>query len=93
MKLSKQVKDDLRSYLKSHIDSHMSKVQIIAPYELSMEEIALIKLKIPTIASRDVEVVTDSTILAGFMIKDGSRLMDYSLKTKLQSLFGASNQI
>ncbi|HNQ30933.1 MAG TPA: F0F1 ATP synthase subunit delta [Candidatus Woesebacteria bacterium] len=93
MKLSKQVKDDLRSYLKSHIDSHVSKVQIIAPYELSMEEIALIKLKIPSIAKRDVEVVTDSTILAGFMIKDGSRLMDYSLKTKLQSLFGASNQI
>lgn len=93
MKLSKQVKDDLRSYLKSHIDSHVSKVQIIAPYELSMEEIAVIKLKIPSIAKRDVEVVTDSTILAGFMIKDGSRLMDYSLKTKLQSLFGASNQI
>lgn len=91
MKLSKQVKDGLRSYLKSHIDSHVSKVQIIAPYELSMEEITLIKSKIPSIAKRDVEVVTDSTILAGFMIKDGSRLMDYSLKTKLQSLFGTSN--
>lgn len=89
MKLSKQFKEDLRSYLKDRMENREVVAQIIAPYELSQDEIAQIKSKVPLIKHAKIEVVLDETILAGFVIKFGSKLIDYSLKSKIESLFHA----
>ncbi len=77
----------MQSYLKDRLGSQMHHTQIIAPYQLSDKEVAEIQSKVPLIQNSAVEVVVDETILAGVIIKHGSRLIDYSLKSKVESLF------
>jgi F0F1-type ATP synthase delta subunit len=87
MKLSKQLKEDLRSYLKDRFDTRTVRTQIIAPYDLSQSEVEKIRSKVPLIKDSDVDVVVDTSILAGIIIKHGSKLIDYSLKSKVESIF------
>jgi F0F1-type ATP synthase delta subunit len=90
MKLSKQIKEELQSYLKDRLSKREVRTQIIAPYELSQEEVEKIKSKIPLIRNSTVDVMVDESVLAGVVIKHGSKLIDYSLKSKVESLFGGN---
>ena len=88
MKLSKQIKEELQTYLRDRLSAREIRTQIIAPYELSQGEVEEIKSKVPLIKNSAVDVVVDKSILAGVIIKHGSKLIDYSLKSKVESLFG-----
>ena len=90
MKLSKQLKEELRSYLRDRLSRSKSHAQIFAPYELSPTEVEEIKKKVPLIQDSPVDVIVDTSILAGIVIRHGSKLIDYSLKSKLESLFSNS---
>ncbi len=90
MKLPKQVKDDLQSYLKDKLRNREVRTHIIAPYELSEAEIDEIRSRVDMIGHSKVEVIVDKTILAGVIIKQGSKLIDYSLKSKVESLFNSN---
>ncbi len=90
MKLSKQIKEELQTYLRDRLNAREIRTQIIAPYELSQGEVEDIKSKVPLIKNSAVDVVVDKSILAGVIIKHGSKLIDYSLKSKVESLFGAN---
>jgi len=87
MKLSKQIKEELRLYLKDRLSEREVRTQIFAPYELSQAEVEDIKLRVSIIRNSDVDVIVDKSILAGIIIKHGSKLIDYSLKSKLDNLF------
>lgn len=87
MKLSKQIKEELQSYLKDRLGNREVRSQIIAPYALTDAEIKEIQSKVAMIRHSQVEVIVDETILAGVIIKHGSKLVDYSLKSKVESLF------
>lgn len=90
MKLPKQVKAELQSYLKDRLSAREVRTQIVAPYELSQAEIEQIRSKVTMIGNSKVEVVVDETILAGVVVKQGSKLIDYSLKSKVESLFSSN---
>ena len=64
--------------------------QIVAPYQLSDAEVKEIQSKVPMIRHSKVEVIVDETILAGVIIQQGSKLIDYSLKSKIESLFNGN---
>ncbi len=87
MKLSKHIKEELQMYLRERLNAREIRTQIVASYELSQAEVEEIKSKVPLIKNSVVDVVVDETILAGVVIKHGSKLIDYSLKSKVESLF------
>jgi F0F1-type ATP synthase delta subunit len=87
MKLSKEIKDDLRAYLKNRLSHRDVRAQIIAPYMLSEVEVQNIQSKIPLLTGVLTDIVVDKALLAGFMVRVGSKLIDYSLQSKLDSLF------
>ena len=55
---------------------------------LSAQQLSDLKAALKSALGRDVALITrvDSSILGGLIVKVGSRMMDNSLKTKLQSL-------
>lgn len=87
MKLSKEIKNELKSFLKNRLSHKEERATLIAPYQFSSREVTQIQNKIPLIAELPVDVVIDESIMAGFMIKVGSKLIDCSLKTKVKDLF------
>ena len=62
--------------------------QVTSAEELSDKQITELKAAIKASAGRDVQLSTkiDPTILGGLIVKVGSRMVDNSLKTKLQNL-------
>ncbi len=90
MKLSKQIKEELQTYLRDRLSAREIRTQIIAPYKLSQGEVDEIKSKVSLIKNSAVDVVVDKSILAGVIIKHGSKLIDYSLKSKVESLFSSN---
>lgn len=87
MKLTKEIKDTLKEYLKNKLNKPDQKAIIVAPYQLSTTDIDRIKSKIPEMKDCNIQMEIDSNIEAGFVIKIGSKVWDYSLATKLKSLF------
>jgi F-type H+-transporting ATPase subunit delta len=62
--------------------------EVTSAEPLSAQQLSDLKAALKSSLGRDVALVTrvDSTILGGLIVKVGSRMMDNSLKTKLQNL-------
>jgi F-type H+-transporting ATPase subunit delta len=62
--------------------------EVISADKLSAKHLADLKAAIKASVGRDVQLSTrvDATILGGLIVKVGSRMVDNSLKTKLQNL-------
>ena len=62
--------------------------EVTSAEQLSDKQVAELKAAIKASAGRDVQLATriDPTILGGLIVKVGSRMVDNSLKTKLQNL-------
>jgi len=87
MKLNPQLKQELVGYLKDKMaNKGKPKITVIAPYELSNQELDEIKNKIEILKSAEIKVEVDKNLLAGIVIKYGSRVIDLSLKSELQKL-------
>ena len=87
MKINPEIKQDLISYIKDRINgSKKPKVQVIAPYRLSDEEVSSLKKKIDILEHAELELVVDPSIMAGIIIKYGSQMIDLSLDSELHKL-------
>ena len=93
MKIDPQLKKELQTYIADRIKQSSEKVYIYAPYELSEKELAEIKKHIPHLKDSDMEVVVDKSVMAGVIIKFGTKMIDLSLKTELQNLKQAIYEI
>jgi F-type H+-transporting ATPase subunit delta len=62
--------------------------EVISAHELKPEQVQALKAELRAAESRDVKLTqrVDPTILGGLIVKVGSRMIDNSLRTKLQSL-------
>lgn len=87
MKIDPELKQDLKNYLQQRLrEEAKGKVTILAPYKLSNEEIDTLKKKIDILQDADITTEKDESMLAGIIIRYGSRMIDLSLKTELQKL-------
>jgi ATP synthase F1 delta subunit len=78
-------KKELRNYLKKLIEQEKNQIKIISVYPLSAEEISAIAKKFskpPT----EIENVVDPSILGGIIIQKGSKIIDLSIKNRLQNI-------
>ncbi len=79
------IKKQVREFIRQKIQEEKDKAVIYAPYKLSQNEIEELKRKFPVLKDRQVEVKVDKKILAGFLIKIGSYVLDYTINDKLKS--------
>lgn len=62
------------------------KTVIVSAYKLAEEEIKSIEQKFPFIKGTTIENKIDESILAGIIIRSGSKIVDISLLSKLRNL-------
>ncbi len=86
MKIDPKIKEDLKDYLKKKLEEENEMVTIISPYKLEKEEMGLIYKKFPQYKDKKVKNIVKPEILGGIIIKQGTKIIDLSLKHKLQSL-------
>ena len=87
MKINPEIKQDLISYIKQRMSGNaMPKVQVVAPYRLSDQELNTLKQKIELLEHADIEIEVDETMLAGIIIRYGSQMIDLSLNSELHKL-------
>jgi len=88
MKIDPILKQEFKSFLqesKLHPEKK-ARVTIVAPYQLGEQEISMLKEKIPLLKHADITIEIDTSLLAGVIIKYGSRMIDISIRSELQKL-------
>ncbi len=79
------IKKQVREFIQQKIKEEKNKAVIYAPYKLSQEEIEELKRKFPVLKNRKIEVKIDREILAGFLIRIGSYVLDFTVNDRLKS--------
>jgi len=69
--------------------------EVVAAHELNETQLTALKEKLKTLVGRDVNLETriDESLIGGLVIKLGSRMIDSSLKTKLNNLQVAMKEV
>jgi len=85
MKIDPSIKKDLEKRLKEDLASRKSQVTIVSAYKLNSTDTASIFKKFSTLKKSNIKYVVDETIIAGYIIKVGSKVVDISVKGQLES--------
>lgn len=87
MHIDPALKEDLKKYLLHKLNNNqVPEVTIRAPFEISPDEVSVLKRKIDLLEKANITLEVDSTILAGVIIQFGSSVIDLSINTELQTL-------
>jgi F0F1-type ATP synthase delta subunit len=85
MKIDSALKQQLRSAFTA-IRKQGKIVEVISAYDLSESEKKALEKKFPMLEGAFVTFTVDTSILAGVIIKYGSKMIDLSLQTELTNL-------
>jgi F0F1-type ATP synthase delta subunit len=86
MKIDPNLKEDLKQYIQNRITHQKSVVTLISPYKLSNEEIQSFMNHLPLLKDAEIKQEINTDIMAGVIIKFGSKMIDLSLTSELQKL-------
>jgi F-type H+-transporting ATPase subunit delta len=86
MKIDFQLKQELKQYVLDRMDKEKRKVTIISAYPLTDKELIILKQNIDVLDNTKIENKIDENLIAGVVIKFGTKLIDLSLKGELQNL-------
>lgn len=86
MKVNPELKEELKKYIQQKMSEKRQSVIIVSPYSLSVKEIELIKSKFSFLQNAKIQQEVNQSLLAGIIIKFGSKMIDLSLNGQLQSL-------
>ena len=86
MKIDTALKEELADYLKQKIADARKRVVIVAPYHLDKSELEVIEEKFSLLKKAQIVQEQDPSLLGGFIIKFGSKMIDLSIKSELQKL-------
>ena len=85
-----KLNQDLQEILNKHFGSEMKNLQdqaiVFSAYDLTDAEKQEIALKFPQIRDKKLTHVVDDTLIGGFILTYGSKMIDLSLRGALQSL-------
>jgi len=93
MKIKPKLKKELKKYLLQKIKEESQRAVLITSNKLDAEELQQIKEKFPTIRQKKLSLIVDDELLGGFVLKEGSKITDFSLKTKLNQIKKNINEI
>lgn len=86
MKIDPQIKSELKLKLKEVLASAKKRVWVTSAYELGSEEIEKLYQAIDGLRQSQIDYAVDKSLIAGYVIKVGSKVIDLSLRGRLQSL-------
>lgn len=86
MKLNPQIKQELKEYVSKRLRDNTPPVEVVSPYKLSDRELNSLKENISILKQAQITNLIDPTIMAGVVIKFGSKMIDLSIKGELQSI-------
>lgn len=85
MKIDPQIKKDLKERLRQDLEQKKRQVVLVSAYKIGADEIKALKEKLPALKDVDLKYQVDSAIIAGYIVKVGSRVLDLSLQGQLQN--------
>lgn len=86
MKINPKLKQDLKSFLMEKIQKEQNRVLVLSAYKLDMNERKLLEKKLSDLNWKDSVYQIDKSIIAGIIIKVGSKTIDLSLTGSLSKL-------
>lgn len=93
MKIDPHIREELKKYLEHKIVEQKKRVIIISPYTLSPQEIETIIALFPYIKESELVNRVDREILAGVIIRFGTKVIDLSLASQLKNLQQSFHEI
>lgn len=86
MRLDPRVKERLKQTFVDEMSANKQVLKIVSAYPLSSDEKKSIVAHFPEFQSSTIENVVDTSIIGGFILKQGSKAVDLSLRFALQTL-------
>lgn len=86
MKLNQDLQEILNKHFGSEVKNLQDKAIIFSAYDLNDAEKKEIADKFPQIRDKELNHVVDDTLIGGFILTYGSKMIDLSLRGALQSL-------
>ena len=86
MKIHGYIKENLKKRLMEDLEKEKGKIVVYSALSLSDEEKNLLYEKIPQLKGAYIEFMTNRNLIAGVIIKIGSKVIDLSLKGQLNNL-------
>ena len=86
MKINPKLKQDLKSFLMEKIQKEQNRVLVLSADKLDMSERKLLEKKFSDLNWKDSVYQIDKSVIAGIIIKVGSKTIDLSLTGSLSKL-------
>lgn len=85
MKIDPAIKKDLAERLKQDLAQKKKQVVLVSAYKLDKKELDAVVAKVPDLKKAQVMLEVDPSIIAGYVIRVGSKVLDLSLKGQLNN--------
>ena len=86
MKIKQRLKEDLKKFLFLKLGEESKVVTLISSHKLTNEQIEDIKERFPRIKNKEIILEIKENLMAGFILKEGSKITDLSLKSNLNNI-------
>jgi len=86
MKIKPRLKEDLKKFLFLKLGEESKVVTLISSHKLTNEQIEDIKERFPRIKNKEIILEIKENLMAGFILKEGSKITDLSLKSNLNNI-------
>lgn len=86
MKIDPTIKQELKKFLEQKIKEEKKQVTILSSNQLSDKELNTLKNNFPIIKDSNPKIIIDNSLIAGVIIKVGTKIIDLSLKNQLKNL-------
>ena len=86
MKIKPRLKEELKKFMLAKEEEEENRVVISSAYKLSEKEIKAISSLFPELKGKKVEQRLDESLIAGVVIRHGSKVRDLSLRQQLTNL-------
>ncbi len=86
MKIKPRLKEELKRFMLAKEEEEENRVIISSAYKLSEKEVAVISSLFPELKGKKIEQKLDESLIAGVVIRHGSKVRDLSLRQQLANL-------
>jgi len=86
MKINPYIKENLKKYLDELLKNEKDKITLVSAYALNNNELALLYQYVPRLKNSQINFEISKKVIAGVVIKIGSKVIDLSLWGQLNNL-------
>lgn len=86
MRINPKLKGELKKFVLDKIRSDHERIVVYSSVRLSKDDVGILKSKFSGISFQNAQYCIDESLLAGVMIKVGSKIIDCSVKGTLSNL-------